>query len=265
MKPNVILYSAQPVLAAGLGVILAGTFEIAGSFLSLESLREGVLGSSQDILLIEANSFVTLESIRDLREDAPNASVVLWVDGVAPEFISQALALGVLGIIAKTAPTATLIQCLLSVANGELWIDGKLSARLLANRNVHLTPREGQLMGLLAQGLSNKEIAWSLGITEGTTKVYLSRLFDKTGTCDRFELALLALRNLAPSSAAASETPASRDTRAVPYTLSSFVIKGASPKSPARPAAHTRPLHVAGPVRTAGPANPQRYPFEVRQ
>jgi two-component system nitrate/nitrite response regulator NarL len=58
-----------------------------------------------------------------------------------------------------------------------------------------LSPREGQLVTLLSHGLKNKEIGAALRITEGTVKVYLSRLYDKVGVQDRFELALYALRN----------------------------------------------------------------------
>jgi DNA-binding CsgD family transcriptional regulator len=65
-------------------------------------------------------------------------------------------------------------------------------------RRYSLTRREGQLVTLLAQGLKNKEIATSLNISEGTVKVYLSRLFQKLGVKDRFELALYGLKNLAP-------------------------------------------------------------------
>jgi DNA-binding CsgD family transcriptional regulator len=61
---------------------------------------------------------------------------------------------------------------------------------------VSLTKRESQLVSLLSQGLKNKEIASTLTISEGTVKVYLSRLFQKVGVKDRFELALYGLRNL---------------------------------------------------------------------
>jgi DNA-binding CsgD family transcriptional regulator len=61
---------------------------------------------------------------------------------------------------------------------------------------VALTQREGQLVSLLSQGLKNKEIATTLMISEGTVKVYLSRLFQKVGVKDRFELALFGLKNL---------------------------------------------------------------------
>ena len=59
-----------------------------------------------------------------------------------------------------------------------------------------LSRREGQLITLLSQGLKNKEIAFTLKITEGTVKVYLSHLFQKVGVKDRFELAVFGLNNL---------------------------------------------------------------------
>src|ERR1035438_8549547 len=67
--------------------------------------------------------------------------------------------------------------------------------RLLCTKRVVLTTRERQLVGLLVQGMKNKEIGYSLGITEGTVKVYLSRLYQKVNVKDRFELALFAMQN----------------------------------------------------------------------
>jgi DNA-binding NarL/FixJ family response regulator len=82
------------------------------------------------------------------------------------------------------------------VLANELWLEKDLSQKLLRMRTVRLSPRERQLVGLLTQGLRNKEIAWRMRITEGTAKVYLSRLFEKTGANDRFELAMYVLQNL---------------------------------------------------------------------
>ncbi len=56
----------------------------------------------------------------------------------------------------------------------------------LSTKPVKLSPRERQLVGLLTEGLRNKEIAGRMNITEGTAKAYLSRVFEKTGASDRF-------------------------------------------------------------------------------
>jgi DNA-binding CsgD family transcriptional regulator len=82
------------------------------------------------------------------------------------------------------------------VAEGGLWFEEALKASFHSVRTVSLTKRESQLVSLLAQGLKNKEIASTLFISEGTVKVYLSRLFHKLGVKDRFELALYGLRNM---------------------------------------------------------------------
>src|SRR5450759_2395324 len=75
-------------------------------------------------------------------------------------------------------------------------VEKALTDSFLCARRVALTQREGQLVSLLSQGLKNKEIATTLMISEGTVKVYLSRLFQKVGVKDRFELALFGLKNL---------------------------------------------------------------------
>jgi DNA-binding CsgD family transcriptional regulator len=84
------------------------------------------------------------------------------------------------------------------VNEGELWFEKALTDSIMSARRYSLTRREGQLVSLLSQGLKNKEIATALNISEGTVKVYLSRLFQKLGVKDRFELALYGLKNLTP-------------------------------------------------------------------
>jgi DNA-binding CsgD family transcriptional regulator len=61
---------------------------------------------------------------------------------------------------------------------------------------VHLTRRENQLLALVSEGLKNKEISARMGITAGTVKMYLEKLFDKVGARDRYELALYGLQTL---------------------------------------------------------------------
>ena len=77
-------------------------------------------------------------------------------------------------------------------------------------RSYSLTPRQGQLVALLTQGLKNKEIASKLNISEGTVKVYMSRMFQKLGVKDRFELALYGLKNLTPGACVSALTTAPR-------------------------------------------------------
>jgi DNA-binding CsgD family transcriptional regulator len=88
-----------------------------------------------------------------------------------------------------------------------MWFEESLKEGFWASRPINLSRRESQLVSLLSQGLKNKEIATLLLISEGSVKVYLSRLFRKLGVNDRFELALYGLRNLPHAEAAFDTKP----------------------------------------------------------
>src|SRR5580658_6480328 len=138
------------------------------------------------------------------------------------------MSLGVRGILRKTLPTETLLRCLTRANEGELWFEKALTDSIMSARRYFLTRREGQLVSLLSQGLKNKEIATALTISEGTVKVYLSRLFQKLGVKDRFELALYGLKNLAPGSRvteAANVTAAKRQTAPLWQPPRSFFVE----------------------------------------
>jgi DNA-binding NarL/FixJ family response regulator len=102
----------------------------------------------------------------------------------------------VLGFLSKTASIENFKECVQVSGQGELWMEKSLTMSLLNSRPVSLSKRQSELVGLLVQGLKNKEIATSLGISEGTVKAYLTTLYEKVGARDRFELALFGLKNL---------------------------------------------------------------------
>ena len=200
------LSSDHSILTVGLRTILEaseGEFSFSTSH-GVENLAQQALAEEAGIILLDVTGAISLEAVTHLCKAAKSIPVVLWIDDAATEFISQALTSGVLGLLRKRATQNTLVECLREVSQRRLWVEHDLSRQLLTTRNVKLTKRERQLASLLAQGLKNKEIAYRLGITEGTVKVYLSRLYGKLGVNDRFDLALFALKNLGPSQPAAS-------------------------------------------------------------
>jgi len=148
------------------------------------------------LILIDAIHTVTLHYLAELRSLTPDTGLILWVDWISQEFVRDAIKSGVRGILRKDASVDLCSQCLIQVAAGQLWLENEMSQKLLCAKAVRLSPRERQLVGLLTEGLRNKEIAVRMSITEGTAKAYLSRLFEKTGASDRFELAMFALKNL---------------------------------------------------------------------
>jgi DNA-binding NarL/FixJ family response regulator len=194
---NVAVYSKQPMLMAGFACIVAGLedYRVSGVFTTLDSLMEHIRTSRPSVVLIDMTGDVTMSTLSKLTPTAGESPVILWVDSASTEFASEALALGVRGLLRKSLPVELQIKCLRIVAAGDLWVEQALCEQLFAGHRVLLTPRERQLVSLLAQGLKNKEIACSLTLSEGTVKVYLSRIFQKVGVTDRLELVLFALNH----------------------------------------------------------------------
>jgi len=195
-----------------------------------------------DLVLMDLTHEITFAVLNEMKHAMSSSRIVLWVNSISTELAFQAMGLGVRGILRKTLPTDLQVKCLQKVQAGELWFEKALTDSFLCARRVALTQREGQLVSLLSQGLKNKEIATTLMISEGTVKVYLSRLFQKVGVKDRFELALFGLKNLTPVSCrsakrATAAPPPSRDS--VPWCWTAPRNRSAckNPSASVRPSA----------------------------
>ena len=195
---RVVLFSHNYVMAEGLDSI----FSKSGDFVLVARCDHSYNGESfagavegADILLVDTGTAGTLAAIGNLCRSARSCLVALWGNTIPLEFAVHSLDLGVRGIIPFGVPAPALIDALRTILAGKFWFTKELlDAALTVNRH-SLTRREGQLVTLLAEGLTNKAIGNTLGIGEETVKVYLSRLYAKLGVHDRFGLSLVALRN----------------------------------------------------------------------
>lgn len=194
---QLLLYSKDPLLAKGLESVLrqAGGIELLPLCSTLAGLTEEIAHKTPDLIVLDLGPEVTFAVLSETKR-ATSSKIVLWANSISLELAFQAMALGVRGILRKTLPPELQVKCLRQVQAGELWFEKALVNDFIFARRVALTPREGQLIILLSQGLKNKEIAYHLKVQEGTVKVYLSRLFQKSGVKNRFELALVGLKNL---------------------------------------------------------------------
>jgi two-component system, NarL family, nitrate/nitrite response regulator NarL len=213
---RIVLYSDQPILAQGLRSVLSGArvFELQTVCNAMGALMEIMTTQQPDIILMDLTTEVTFGALSEMKRAMSNTKIVLWVHSISTELAFQAMGLGVRGILRKTLPTDLLVKCLEKVQEGELWFEKALTDSFLSAKRIALTQREGQLVSLLSQGLKNKEIATALLISEGTVKVYLSRLFQKLGVKDRFELALYGLKNLTTGQGALDRSQSDHPPRA---------------------------------------------------
>ena len=195
---RVVLYTDEAVLARGLESVLASAegVELCAVARLADELAAEVQRAQPEIVLVDFTPDLSFSLLVELQKLVPGTRIVLWVRSISTELAYQALEHGVKGVLKRTQPIETLLKCLRVVAEGGMWFDETLKTSFNSMRAVSLTRRESQLVSLLAQGLKNKEIATTLFISEGTVKVYLSRLFHKLGVKDRFELALFGLKNM---------------------------------------------------------------------
>jgi two-component system, NarL family, nitrate/nitrite response regulator NarL len=209
---RLLLYTDEPILAKGLETTLGPStgFELAATLGSTMNLVQEVHSAQADVLLMDLTPELNLGVLVELQRHIPNSRIVLWVRVMSTELAYQAIEHGVRGILRKTQSPEVLIKCLRMVADGGLWFEETLKTSFTSMRTISLTRRESQLVSLLSQGLKNKEIAATLFISEGTVKVYLSRLFHKLGVKDRFELALFGLKNM-PAGEASIDVPLDDD------------------------------------------------------
>jgi two-component system nitrate/nitrite response regulator NarL len=194
---RIVLCSDEPILAKGLESALRKVegLELLPSCRTLAGLITQMAVVPPNLILLDHTGEVTFSALSQLRRAIAECKIVLWVNSISTELAFQAMGLGVRGILRKSLPTELQVKCLQEVGAGELWFEKALTDRFSSERRVVLTASESQLLDLVTSGLKNKEIGALLGIDEGNVKVYLSRLFEKVGVKDRFELALFGLKN----------------------------------------------------------------------
>jgi two-component system nitrate/nitrite response regulator NarL len=188
----------QPVAVEGLRSIFDRSPEIvvAGQASDLGVAIAELASLSVDVLLLgqpqAAKSILPLLS--QAREADLRTATVLWVAELSEMDSFRALQMGARGIVRKTQPVETLIECLRTVAGGEVFLENSMRANISGtprrNGALRITPREREIVEYICRGMKNKEIADALTITPGTVKVHLMHIFEKTGVKDRFQLAL---------------------------------------------------------------------------
>ena len=149
-----------------------------------------------------------VEGTRGVLARCPDARVLVLTSFSDRERVTEVLAAGATGYVLKDSEPAELVAAVRAAARGHVPIDPRVAAALLpgaagapgsgggAGGDTGLSPRETEVLRLVAQGLANKQIARALGITERTVKAHLGRVFREIGVLDRTSAALWARDHL---------------------------------------------------------------------
>ncbi len=263
---RVLLITEEPILASGLAAELRAVSEIE------LDIAIGIPSAINDLVKLKDPDVLLFDFIPEqypvlveLRSAVPLCKIVLWMRTVPVEVGCRTMQLGVRGILKKTAGVDLVVKCLERIAAGEFWFDQEATAGFLESRTVPLTPRESQIVPLVAQGLKNKDIAATLNLAESTIRIYLSTLFRKLGVNDRYELAIFGMRNIFPGQAGAEKmehVSATPGTSRMRHPVLPFMVMDRPPVGPAgevRKNVVVRPRHEEQAARRVAIAGAGRW------
>ncbi len=200
---TVVVADDQSAVREGL-VLLLGTLPgiaVIGEAEDGEAAVETVAAKNPQVVLMDLNMprCDGVEATRRIRASHPQTQVVVLTTYSDDDSIIGALQAGALGYLTKDATRAEIGRAVLAAAAGQAVLDPAVQQRLLsaavrapaqapagpAAAEDDLTPREAEVLRLIAAGKSNREIARALFVSEATVKTHVNRIFAKTGSRDR--------------------------------------------------------------------------------
>jgi DNA-binding NarL/FixJ family response regulator len=192
---RVAVVDDHPVVTEGLASALRQSpdIEVAWTAGSLDGARRALaVHAPVDVVLLDVRlpDGSGLDLLPGQREDRPAFLVLSSWD--RPQYAAAAFKRGAAGYLLKVAPLPEIVAAIHKAASGGLAFEARQLASVRGTKV--LTPREVEVVGLVAEGLSNDEIAMRLGIARKTVEAYLTRLFERWGFTTRTELALWAER-----------------------------------------------------------------------
>jgi NarL family two-component system response regulator LiaR len=207
---RVVVCDDQEVVREGLRAIIgtAPGLAVVGVAGDGAEVVELVERTRPDVVLMDLNmpGVTGVQATRVLHEKFPAVKVLVLTTYDADEWVFDAIRAGASGYLLKDAPRADLINAIQGTAAGRTFVDTSVAGKLFTqiasptpSRDTTLagafSERERDVLRLLAQGLSNAEIAGQLFLSEGTIRNYVSAIFEKLGVSDRTRAALIAVRH----------------------------------------------------------------------
>lgn len=208
---RVLIVDDHPVFRDGLAGLLATVpeVEVVGTAGTAEEALTAVRQAAPDVVLMDINlpGASGVEATRQTTQISPATAVLVISMVDDDDSVFAAMAAGARGYVLKGATAAEITAAVRTVASGGAVFGAGVASRLLARTPAQpsaptqpgdLTVRERQVLDLLAEGASNRQIARSLGLSLKTVQNHVSRILDKLQAADRTQAALRA-RGISPS------------------------------------------------------------------
>ena len=204
-KITVVLADDHELVRDGIRMVLEAEpdIEVVAEAADADAAARYVLGHKPTILVLDLTmpGRPSLELMPEIAVSSPDTSVIVVTMQNEPAFARQALRAGAKGFVVKQAAAAELVSAVRTVLAGETYINPSLGARMAAAPDVpagppdDLTPREVEVLGLIALGYMNPEIADRLVLSVRTVETHRANIQRKTGLTTRAELIAYAIEN----------------------------------------------------------------------
>ena len=196
---TIITADDHPLIRDGLAAVLRAEsgLQVVAEAANGEEAIEAYARLHPDIVLMDLRMPVMdgLTATRAILADHPSARIIVLTTYDGDEDIHRALAAGARGYLLKDMMRTDLLGVIRAVHRGQRGIPAPVAARLAEHTpRIGLTPRELEVLRLVADGLSNAQVADRIGRTEGTVKVHLKNILQKLDVRDRTEAVTTALR-----------------------------------------------------------------------
>ncbi len=203
---GVVIVDDHPVVRQGLRTFLETQkdLEILGEAENGEEALERIAESVPDVVLMDLvlPGIDGIEATRRVRELSPSTKVIVLTSFADDEKVFPAIKAGAAGYLLKDVEPPQLAEAIRAVYRGEALLHPTVAARLMQEVSSEdrqapggtLTPRELEVLRLVARGMSNKEIAKELTVSEKTVKTHVSNVLAKLHLADRTQAALYAVR-----------------------------------------------------------------------
>ena len=206
---RVLLVDDDDLMRAGLRAVLSSDrgIEVVGEAMDGRDAVGRVGRLNPDVVLMDVRMprLDGISATREILESAPDARVLIVTTFEDDEYIFGALSAGASGFLLKRSRPEELIAAIRTVAAGDALLSPSVTRRVVdqmasrgdmgvpdENRLDELTPRERDVLELLARGMSNREIARELVVEESTVKTHVKRILMKLGLRDRVHAVILA-------------------------------------------------------------------------
>ena len=204
---RVFIVASSSLVRTGLQSLFGGRdVEVVGSIADLESLAGQWIDVQADVILVEASG-EQFESVMDAlaaSQLSSDVGIVVLTDHREPKLLVEALRTGVRAVLPSDIVPEQLVAALEAAAAGLIVVHpaevdlmfpvAESASRQLAELAEPLTPRESEVLQMLASGFANKEIATRLKISEHTVKFHVASILGKLGAASRTEAVSLGIR-----------------------------------------------------------------------